>query len=430
MASFKTIKAPMWDQMQVFCKHIADHQIRLILHFDRFLDEEILKHAVKISVESNPIVFASYVEENKRPLWKFSEVNMDKIYSYQECEEPTQLLDKTILKKVNTSTGPQLTISLIRSKTDTLVLNCNHAISDAAGVKDFTYELAQNYSRISQNKTVHKQYYIPFRSLKILSRKIGVKEKISAIKVMLSNKKTATTFQKKIELNSLQNPGFKTCTLNPAEFEKIKEFGKKYSATVNDMLLAVFYYTLKKISKNSNKTNRLTYSSDLRGYLYNENYDILSNFSAIHNIDIDNTINEFASLLKKISSITKTRKQMKYSLADFPVMAILFKTIPYKKLKDIFHKEFDKIKEGKSNSSPSLTNTGIIEEIKMDFDTTTPIRAYILGGVSHPSLFQVAISTYKKHLTISIGSYYSGLNNIFISNFIEELKMTINMEVL
>lgn len=424
------INAPTWDQMQVFCKHIADHQIRFILHFDSNLNEKTLKSAVQITVENNPIIFANYLEERKNIYWKFFEIDIDKMYSFQKCNTPDKLIQDSILKQIDTFTGPQLKISLIRSETDTLILNCNHTISDAAGVKDFVYQLAQNYSHLTQNAAIQKQNYIPSRSLKILSKKLGIKEKIAVFKVMFSNKKVAPTFQKEMELNNLQNPGFKTYTINPAKFEKLKEFGKKYSATVNDILLTVYYYTLKKMLRNSNKTNRITYSSDLRGYLGNTYYDVLSNFSAIHNIDIDNTIDNFVSLLKVIASITKTRKQMKYSLADFPMMAVLFKAVPYTKLKSIFHKEFDKIKEGKSNASPSLSNTGIIEEIKVGFDTIVPSQAYILGGVNHPGLFQVAVSTYKKHLTLSVGSYYCKKNNIFISLFMEELKMTINKEMM
>jgi NRPS condensation-like uncharacterized protein len=424
------INAPMWDQMQVFCKQIADHQIRLILHFDRILNEEVLKNAIKITIKNNPIVFAKYHEDNKNVVWDYSEINIDKMYSFQKCQIPDNLLQEFILKQINTYTGPQLLISLIRSEADVLILNCNHAITDAAGVKNFMYQLAQNYNCIAQNKTVTKQNDMPLRSLKILSKKLGVKEKFSAVKVMLSNKNNTPTFKKNIELNNLQNPGFKTYTINPVEFDKIKEFGKKYSATVNDILLTVYYYTLKKILTNSNKTNRLSYSSDLRAYLDNANYDVLSNFSAIHNIDIDNTINDFESLLKEISIITKNRKQMKYSLADFPMMAILFKTLPYKKLKGIFHKEFDKIKEGKSDASPSLSNIGIIEETKLDFNGTFPTNAYMLGGINHPKLFQITVSTYKKHMTISIGSYFDEMNNIFILNFIEGLKKTFDKEVL
>lgn len=424
------IKAPMWDQMQVFCKHIADHQIRLVLHFDGVLDEKVLKNAVKVTIENNPIASANYLESKKEVSWRFSEINMNEIYSFRKCHEHGQILHETILKQIDTFTGPQLTITVIRSESDILLLNCNHAVTDAAGVKDFMYQLSQNYSRLSQHKTVQKHSYIPSRSLKILSRNLGIKGKASILRVMLSSKKNAPTFQKEIELNNLQNPGFKTYTINPIEFEKIKVFGKKYSATINDILLTVYFFTLKKILKNSNKTNRLSYTSDLRGYMNNKKYDVLSNFSAIHNIDIDNTIDDFPSLLKEISIITKTRKQMKYSLADFPMMAILFKVMSNKKLKSVFHKEFDKIKEDRSNAAPSLTNMGLIEEKKLVFDKISPARAYILGGVNHPSLLQIAVSTYKYHLTISIGSYFTVSNNIFISNFIEKLDKTIKEEVL
>ncbi len=426
----KEIKTPMWDQMQFFCKRIADHQIRLVLHFEKPLDEKILKDAVKITIENNPITCAAYVENKNKVLWKFSENEIDKIFSYKECQQAEELVHETVLEQIDTFTGPQLLVSLIRSKTDTVVLNCNHVVTDAAGVKNFAYQLAHNYTSISQNRPVDKLHNVPSRSLKLLSQKLSIKEKLAIIKLTLSNKKDAPTFHRPLKLEDLQSPDFKTHTITPSEFDEIKAFGKKYSATVNDTLLTVFYFTLRKVLKNSNKTNRLTYASDLRGYLDDANYDVLSNFSAIHNIDIDNTIDSFVGLLREIAGITKTRRQKKYSLADFPMMAFLFKNIPYKKLKNIFYKEFDKIKEGRSNAAPSLTNIGIIEVEKIDFDTNLPVRAYMLGGINHPSLFQIAVSTYRKNLTLSVGSYYCNENEAFVSNFIEELKNTVNTEIM
>ena len=430
MDSINEIRVPMWDKMQFFCKNISDHQIRFVLHFDLHLDVEVLKNAFQITLENNPIACAKYVEDKKKVLWEFFGCEMDKVFSLYECEVPDQLIHEVVIEQLNTLSGPQLKLSLIRSKSDCLILNCDHTISDAAGVKNFMYRLAENYGILSKNNEVIKQTCIPNRSLKALSGNMGLKEKWSVLKVMLLNKKSAPTFTKNGELNNLQNPGFKTYTINKFEFQKIKEFGKKYSATVNDMLLAIYFFTLKKIVKNSNKTNRLTYSSDLRPYLINSAYDILSNYSAIHNIDINNTINDFVPLLKGISSLTKTRKQMKYDLADFPMMAMLFKTLPYNKLKSIFHKEFTKIKEGKSLAAPSLTNMGIIEPKRISFGNITPEQVYMLGTINHPSLLQIAISTYRQEVTISVGSYYCGENNKFILNFLKEFETTCKSEIL
>ncbi len=418
----------MWDKMQFFCKNISDHQIRFVIHFDTSLDLGLLKNAIQITIKVNPITCASYVENKNEVLWEFSECEIEKVFSYYECEEPTQLIHEKLISKLNTYSGPQLILNLIRSKTDILILNCDHTIADAAGVRDFMYQLAANYRILSQNKTVQKQTYIPNRSLKSLSNKIGLKQKLSILKVTKSNKKNAPTFSRPIDLNNLQNPGFRTLKIAPADFDKIKRFGKKHFATVNDMLLAIYFFTLKRVFGNSNKTNRLTYSSDLRAYL--DNYDTLSNYSAIHNIDINNAINGFVPLLKEISAITKSRKQMKYDLADFPLMAILFKITPYKKLEGVFHKGFTKIKEGKSIAAPSLTNMGIIDKKRISFGNVIPAQSYLLGTINHPSLLQLAVSTYEKEITISIGSYYSEGNNTFISGFLKEFENTIKKEVL
>lgn len=418
----------MWDRMQFFCKNISDHQIRFVMHFNTFLDLELLKNAIQITIEDNPITFASYVENKNEVLWEFSECEIEKVFSFHVCKEPTQLIHEKLISKLNTYSGPQLKLNLIRSKADSLILNCDHTIADAAGVRDFMYQLAANYRILSQNKTVQKQTYIPNRSLKLLSNKIRLQEKLSILKTTLSNKKDAPTFSRPVDLNNLENPGFRKLIIEPADFDKIKRFGKMHSATLNDMLLAIYFFTLKKVFGNSNKTNRLTYSSDLRPYL--DNYDTLSNYSAIHNIDINNTVNGFVPLLKEISAITKSRKQMKYDLADFPLMAILFKITLYKKLKGVFHKEFTKIKEGKSIASPILTNMGVIDKQRISFGNVIPEQSYLLGTINHPSLLQLAVSTYEKEMTISTGSYYSEGNNTFISGFLKEFNNTIKKEIL
>ncbi len=428
----KAINTPMWDKMQFFCKEITDHQIRFLLHFDTTLDEFVLKKAISIAVENNPIIGAKYVEKQKQALWQLSEIDIDKIFVFSKCQpqELEKLQQKEILNSIDTFATPQLSISLLRAETDTLIINCNHTISDAAGVMNFTYQIAHNYSQISKGNIISKQNNPPFRSLKVLSSKLGINQKIAALGLLGTNQKPAPTFSKNIKTTSLQNPGFKTHTINSINFEKLKAFGKKHSATVNDLFLAIYYLTLKSILRNSNKTNRLSYTSDLRVFMEDKKYDILSNYSAIHTIDINNTIHNFVELLNSISSQTKIRKQLKYNIADFPMMALLFKILPYRKVKGIFQKAFTKIKEGKTDSAPSLTNMGVIKDNLLIFDTVRPVRANILGGINHPNLFQIGISTYKNELTLSIGSYYSGKNEIFISKFLEEFIKLIENEIL
>ena len=121
---------------------------------------------------------------------------------------------------------------------------------------------------------------------------------------------------------------------------------------------------------------------------------------------------------------------MKYDLADFPMMVILFKTLPYKKLKELFQKEFTKIKEGKSLAAPSLTNMGLIDQKRISFGNTIPIKVHMLGTINHPSLLQLAVSTYEKEMTISIGSYYSDGNIKYIMDFLKEFENTLKNEII
>lgn len=428
----KQINTPMWDQMQVFCKHIADHQIRMVLEFNGKLNNVVLKKAIEIAIRQNPIVFAKIEEKNKQPFWCFSELVVEKVFVFKECMDPKHILNDRILQRIDNFTEPQLFISLIRSKqtlSDVLVLNCNHSITDAAGVKNFVYQLAELYNQVLHSHSVAETPYYHMRSLKVLSKDLSFNEKLAVLKVTASNKQSAPTFRRQLDVDQLQNPGFKVHTISPDDFEKMKQFGKRYGATINDVLLSLFLATFKSLLPNDNDTNRLSYASDLRAFMAAGEYDVLSNFSAIHNIDINNSIVVFEDIVKEISRQTTIRKQKKYSLADFPVIAMLFKVMPYHKLKNVFHKQFDTIKEGKLPAAPSLTNTGVIEETKLNFGGTAPASAFMLGGVNHPGLFQIAVSTYKKQMTISIGTYFNVTNKAFATKFINEFQSNINKEI-
>ena len=433
MNNISGIKVPMWDKMQVFCKHIADHQVRMVLKFNRTLNDVVLKRAIEIAIEKNPIIFAKLVERDKQIFWSFSKMDVVKIFLFKESVDPELILNETILERIDNFTQPQLLITLIRSKqseSDILVLNCNHSISDAGGVKEFMYQLAEIYHQLSQNQPVLELAYSSSRSLKVLSKNLTLKEKMTVLSVTASRKKNASTFNRHLDIEQLQNPGFITYAIVPDIFERIREFGKRNGATINDVFLSLLFSTLKSVLPNDNKTNRLTYASDLRGFMVAGDYDILSNFSSIHNIDIDNSISGFVDLLREISRHTTLRKQKEYCLADFPLMAMLFKVMPFKKVKNVFHKEFERIKEGKCVAAPSLTNMGVIDETKLNFDGIFPIRAYMLGGVNHPNLFQTALSTYKEQLTISIGTYLNEKNKDFTSKFMDELREIIDKEIL
>jgi NRPS condensation-like uncharacterized protein len=409
MADKNTIRVPMWDQMQLFCKQIADHQIRLVFHFDDRLDVETLRWALVEMLKNNPIVLARLDERKNGPFWQYGQKEIDDVFSVIENDGEKRISD-LLLEKIDSLHGPQMKITLLRSSNDILVLNCNHVVTDAAGLRDFAYGLAQKYTSL---KEIHKNVdsiSTKSRSLRLISSKLSFSEKLSILKLMSSNKRVAPTFDINISRDNV-DPGFERYVLNPELFTRIKNYGKERGKSVNDMMLSLLFYALKENSPNTNDSNRITYSSDLRPFMKKEEYDVLSNFSAIHNIDVNNKLDSFDEILEEIGTLTKQRREKKYNLADFPAIGLMFILMPYPKLKTLFKNEFDKIKNGEILSAPSLSNTGVLEEEYLKFGGLLPSQAYFHGGINHPGLFQVVVSTYRKEMTLSVGSFFNNNNN-------------------
>ena len=62
------LPAPMWDQMQYLIRKVSDQQIRAVIQFDGNVDQEVLRKAVRLSLDVEPVLGCRFVERDPHPL--------------------------------------------------------------------------------------------------------------------------------------------------------------------------------------------------------------------------------------------------------------------------------------------------------------------------------------------------------------------------
>ena len=87
-----------------------------------------------------------YVEGWWRPYWRSIErIDYSKICTTIETENVENEILRFLFEEINPLEGPQTLVRIVRSTTDSLCINMNHMVGDAAGLKEYVYLLASIY---------------------------------------------------------------------------------------------------------------------------------------------------------------------------------------------------------------------------------------------------------------------------------------------
>jgi NRPS condensation-like uncharacterized protein len=130
-------------------KKINDRTIRFAATFSGNLDFACLRKAVGLSAEAFPLLRSGFKVNKVGASWEVGDYPVDAMAELTETEDADAAVWGALLKEADEINGPQLKISVIRcGETDTLCLNINHMICDAAGCKEYIYWLSSIYENV------------------------------------------------------------------------------------------------------------------------------------------------------------------------------------------------------------------------------------------------------------------------------------------
>ena len=92
--------------------------------------------------------------------WKKDAIsNLDVPFRYVETPEPEKETDKFLAESMDAQQGNQVSVGLIRSGNDTLVIKLSHMVADAMGLLDYIQILNLLYNHLQTNPD-----YIPLKT--------------------------------------------------------------------------------------------------------------------------------------------------------------------------------------------------------------------------------------------------------------------------
>ncbi len=301
-----TIPADAHDMCNYVAKyHMANFQIQAIMKLDGRLDFDMLVEAVRLSIESEPVLGCRFIKLDS-PYWK--PLDIIDLCSIEETDNPDKAIQRFLESPLNMDKDPVVKVRLIRSEDyDTLGLKINHACCDAAGAREFILLLSDIYSRISAGEDA----FVPKPSIR---SKEDHEKLLSAFSEKNSGKPWSTS--KQISFPTWNFPWknmkvgrthFVFSRLPYGHLDVMKSYGKARDATVNDLILTAVYRAMFELSKPPyGSPMDIPVTIDLRKYLPDNKAEAIRNLSGGIVMRLARKANEpFEDTLSRVMSLTK-----------------------------------------------------------------------------------------------------------------------------
>ncbi len=378
--------------------------IQLEMSFDNTLDEKRLERAVCLVTERVPLLGCCFVPKKLRPYFERLKVMPLELFHLTLNQNEFEGFKN---EQMDFFTGPQIETCLFRSSSkDRFLIKVSHLVCDAAGVKEIAGELSNIYNRLKDEPDFRPEPILEdYRGFWQIFRQIPW----YAIPRIIYNY-MCEIYRSKVPSKShvvpIQKVSDDKIQLFTRHIDKkllacINAYAKEKHATINDILITAIIRALSKTGNlTSDKTLRLGMAVDMRRYLPGRQARSIANFSALELFNYGNHIEkDFASTLIRVIEKTNQRKSSWLGLSTFVSTYPMLWSLPFSIVKVAGSKGWE-IKADSPNSFDWLTNMGVIQKEKVNFDGEPSTAWLLVPGCVLPMLF-FGCSSYNGALTFS-----------------------------
>ena len=396
------IKAEMRDRMQFLFRNYYDRMIHFYLKFQSPLDFKALSKAYKYIVDRVGVLHSSFVNNPITPYWKVNyDYSEEDIIVFKQSDDPQKDAFEFLTQEISVKEKVQIKAALIRGAdgSDTLVQVLNHMCMDGPDTKEFLMLVQKAYAQImaGQEPDVevkngdrsHYQCYSLYNEEE-KKKALGLYKNVSMVKHQI--KFPYTKKDKKKDRSRILRR-----VIDTEKFARLKDMSKRAGVTLNDVLLVAYMRSLYRACNIPDEQNvSVPCMVDLRRHIKGGKSFGFSNHIGFMICTAHGNSDDYAKMFADIKKQSDEAKDDPYfGLYSLPLLNLAYTIFP-QCLAEIA------IGLGYTNPYTGMSNLGLLKETDFVFNGQTPSDLFITGAVKSIPYLQLAISTYRSQMTLTI----------------------------
>lgn len=394
----RRLSAELWDKMHYLFRGFNDRMVHVELHYHCKIDIEALKTVLLCFVEKAPVLHSSFIDTKLTAHWRVNDYGIDDILVTQQTDDPQTLADAFLTQYIEPDAPVQIRVGVFYNETQTvLCIVENHMCMDGGDLKYFVRSLCQAYTEYVSNGTSPLQLRSGTRSFEAVYRDFSRREKKMA-QNLYKNVCAKDDHRFPLTPNSLHDVSFiSRRKIDEQRFAALRKAGKARGATVNDLLVAAYFYSLYELAGFGEKESvTISCAIDLRRHIKDTDGMGITNHTAFMQCNIPERGKDIFETLEYTKKSVERFKNDKYmGLYGLPLLKFGYGILPQAAAEGV-------IKLGYSNPLLAMSNIGVLDSEGYSLCGNAPFDGFMTGAVKYKPFALVSATSLGGTLTLSM----------------------------
>ncbi|MGN1349310.1 MAG: condensation domain-containing protein [Acutalibacteraceae bacterium] len=396
--SKKILQAELWDKMHYLFRDFNDRMVHVELHYDFEIDIDILKTVLICFFEKAPVLHSSFKDNKISAVWEIKDYNIDDILIVERPENLQKAIDEFLTQYIPPESDLQMKVAVFyHDGKSVLCIVENHMCMDGGDFKYFIKALCEAYTGYALEKKSPVELRTGTRAYTSVYDDYSKTEQRMA-KNLYKNVCAKDDHKFPLTHDSIRDVSFIAKRKLSAEmFDKIKSTGKKHGATINDMILTAYFYSLYELAGYHKKESvTISCAIDLRRHIKDNSDEGLTNHTAFMQCNIPGLgENIFDTLGYVVQSSERYKKDKFMGLYGLPLLNFGYSILPQAASEAV-------IKVGYSNPLLAMSNIGILDHKALSLCGNEPTDGFMTGAVKYKPFVLLSVTTMRKEMTLSM----------------------------
>lgn len=419
----RKIKAEMWDKMQFLFRNYYDRMVHAVLHYDSLIDVNIMKNLIIMIAEKVPILRSKFVHNPISPYWLTQDYQLSDLLLVKDSIDLEKDIDEFSTYSIPYDNNTQFKIAIFNhDNKSTLCMLVNHMCFDGGDLKYFLSTLAKDYTNALENNIFKCNIKTGSRSHEMVYTKFNENLEKEAKKLYKNISAVKDDHRFPLTPPTDDDKCFIAKRIIPKEiFDKLLATGKRLSATMNDLLLAVYMHAIYDIA-DFPTTDSITVPCmvDLRRYIERIKDTGLTNHTGFMQCTIPKKGEDIFETLALVAKINRKNKRDPFlGLYSLPLLKLAYGIFPHS------ISEFA-IKLGYINPLMGMSNIGKINSEDIKFGNSNILSGYITGAIKYKPYMQLSVSSIAGELTLTIAVKGNDDDKKILESFFDLIEINID----